>query len=904
MSRVLIPLILFCIGSISPIFNWAARAENTRESALVVSTIELKGLRGPVTVNYDQRAVPYIEAQNDDDLYFAQGYIVARDRLWQMDLTRRSSRGQLAEIFGDAALEEDKTHRRYGFAALADQLVPKLDPRVRASVNAYTRGVNAYIEALDDQSLPLEFRLLRYKPTPWQPSDCVLLGKVFAETLSSSWNFDLVRAAFAGVPAEKRNQIFPTKFAMDLLLVGSDESKSSTGATLGIPSKDSTRAARAESKSSYVVDVHPSSGVVTKSSEMLESARSWLEAMGFSATGMAASNNWVISGKRSATGKPLLANDPHLSPSAPSIWYMISLTAPGFHCEGVTVPGAPGVFIGHNERVAWGITNVEADVQDLFLEKFDESKPGQYMTPDGWRAAETRHEEIRVRKAPADPATRTVGFDVTVTRHGPIVLEKDGQRYALAWPALDASSKELEVYYDVDHARSCRAMEKTLANYTGYPLNFVYADVEGHIGWWAQGRYPIRKTGHGDVPQQGWTGAGDWTGYIPAAETPHLYDPPSGIIITANNRTVGAGYPYYIGDLWAEPYRARRIYDLLTTGSKLSADDFQRVQGDTYTVPGAILAAEVVKMARRPEANASDWAGLLAEFKDWDARAVADSRPMLIVALMRRTFSLRILESAFGSTLARQFSWTNYAFLDEVIQRQPAEWLPKEYKSYPDFILACYRQTMADIKRSFGADESKWKWGEFIKVRFPHALSQNPFMGSQFDIPTFPQNGSSTTVNNGSTVSMRFIADLNNWDNTRMGIPLGESGDPKSPHWKDQLDDWRNVTPAVFPFSQNTVESGSKQKLVLAPPALPQTRGNRLTSYSGTHATACCASDDIRPLGPNTLVERSHSGNTRPSESVTLHGSIIARRSSSDSKSSSVSGTAVPSGGGTSVPAR
>jgi len=800
MTRVLTPVVLLCIASIGAISSWVMRAQTGPTADLVGPEIELKGLGKPVTVNYDQRGVPYVDAQNDDDLYFAQGYVVARDRLWQMDLSRRSSRGELAEIFGETAFEEDKIHRTYGFAELAGQMIPKLDPKARAAVEAYTRGVNAYIESLDDQSLPLEFRILRYKPARWQPSDCVILGKLFAEFLSNSWDLDLVRAAFAGVPEEKRNEIFQTKSAMDVLLVGSDDPE---------PSGKNQSHASSEAR--------PSGGTVEKSLAALTSERSWLERIGFSATDLAASNNWAVSGEHSVTGKPLLANDPHLTPSAPSIWYMISLSEPGFHCEGVTVPGAPSIFIGHNDRVAWGITNVVADVQDLFLEKFDDSKPGQYLTPDGWRPAAIRHEEIKVRKVLTDPATRTLGFGVTVTRHGPIVLEKDGLRYALAWPALDPSTKELEVFYDLDHSQSCKAVEKALGHYSGFPLNFVYADVAGHIGWWAQGRYPIRKSGHGTVPQQGWTGAGDWTGYLPATETPHLYDPPSGIIVTANSRTVGDSYPYYLGELWAEPYRARRIYDLLTARKKLSADDFQRIQGDIYARPGAIFAAEVVKMAERLEAGSPDWAALLGEFKSWDGRAMADSRPMLIVALMRRGFANQILESAFGPNLAKQYSWTSYLFFDEVIQRQPTEWLPKEYKSYPEFILACYRQTIEEIKKRLGQDESKWKWGEFAKVQFPHPLSQAPVIGAQFTIPAFPQNGSGSTVNNGSNVSMRFIADLSAWDNSRLGIPLGESGDPRSSHWKDQLDDWRSVTPAPFPFNQKTVEGVSKQKLILKP---------------------------------------------------------------------------------------
>jgi penicillin amidase len=799
-KQVLIPAVILCIASSGLRPNCVAGHD-----PVVTGSIELPGLSAPVTINYDHRGVPFIEAKNDDDLYFAQGYIVARDRLWQMDLTRRTCRGQLAEVLGGAALESDRIHRTYGFAELAGQVVPTLQPKVRASVQAYSRGVNAYIQSLNDQSLPVEFRLLHCKPSPWQPADCVLVGKVFAEALSDSWRFDLIRAMFAGVDEGKQKLLFQTKSSLDVLLSGTDR-----------PTGPPRIGASIESPVTPV-GIGPARGLLEEASVVCASVRSSLERIGFSASGMAASNNWVVSGRHSVTGKPLLANDPHLSPSAPSIWYMISLAAGGFHCEGVTVPGAPGVFIGHNDQVAWGITNVEADVQDLFLERFDESRPGQYLSPDGWRPAVTRHEEIKVRKSLDDPATMTAGLDVTVTRHGPIILEKNDQRYALAWPALDPQSKELEVYYDINHSNSCRAMEKALGHYSGFPLNFVYADTAGHIGWWAQGRYPIRNLGHGTVPQQGWTGAGDWTGYIPPAETPHVYDPASGIIVTANNRTIGATYPFYLGELWAEPYRARRIYDLLAERLKLSPVDFERIQADTYSVPAVIFAAQAVKMAGSDARGSSEWAALTRELKGWDGNAAADSRTMLITALMRRTFASKILEGAFGPDLARQFSWPSYIVFDELIQEQPQEWLPSEFKSYPDLVIACYRQTLEDLEKRFGTDSAKWKWGEFVKVRFLHALSQATLFGPQFEIPAFGQNGSSATINNGSSVSMRFVADLADWDNCRLGITLGQSGDPKSSHWKDQLEDWRNVTPGVFPFNRKTVDAASRSQLVLVP---------------------------------------------------------------------------------------
>ncbi len=768
------------------------------------SELRLAGLRSDVTVRRDDRGTPYIEAANEEDLYFAQGFVTAGDRLWQMDLLRRTGRGELSEIFGRVTLEEDRRRRIFGFGALADQMVGRLSQPARAAIEAYARGVNALIESLDEKSLPPEFRALQYKPHPWRPADSLIIGKIFAESLNTTWRRDLMRGSFSTLPQERRDALLPVTSPLDVIMVGSDNSKKKTGA-------------RNRSANSMIRP--PGHRTLLDLAEIADTARRSLERVGLYAEDLAASNNWVVSGRRSVTGKPLLANDPHLQASAPSIWHMAHLSAPELRVAGVTVAGMPGILIGHNDRIAWGLTNVEADVQDLYLEEFDKENPQRYLTPAGWREAEIRREEIKARKTPTGSETESVEHHVTVTRHGPIVFEQDGARYALAWPALDPTSIELEVYFWIARSRNWKEFRSAISRYNGFPLNYIYADVDGRIGYWAAGRYPIRKSGEGIVPHDGKTEAGDWKGYLPFDTTPHVYDPPSGVIVTANNRVVGLDYPYYITHDWASPYRARRIYSLLNAKEKLSAEDFRAIQADTYSFPDATFAAEVVKIGKSPSAASPEWREIVAAFDGWDGMMKAESQVAPLCFLMRETFQQKILAGALGPELARRYGWANSgAFFDLVITTRAKEWLPREFDSYEALLLACYKDAREKLTKRLGADKSLWTWGRLTPVNFPHPLAGVPGAGERFAVAPTPQNGGDSTVNRGRAVSMRFIADTSDWDKTRMGIPLGESGDPASPHWKDQYADWQTANPRVFAFSKNAILGGTKETLVLLAP--------------------------------------------------------------------------------------
>ena len=744
----------------------------------------LPGLKDGVTIRRDDRDIPYIEAKNDSDLYFVQGYVTASDRLWQMDLMRRVARGESAEIFGKARLDEDKRWRRFGFAEIADQSLSKLTPELRSALDDYARGVNAFIATLDEKSLPVEFRILQYRPGQWSPTDTIVIGKILADALSTTWQNDLMRASIQGLSKEKLADLDNNVTPFDVVLFGKD-----TGSPGVAASKEK-----------------PSVNLLAQAKNDLGLRKSSLELVGMYAEELAASNNWVISGRRTADGKPILANDPHLAPSAPGIWYLAHLSDPRIRVSGVTFPGVPGIVLGHNENIAWGATNVGPDVQDLYAETFNEK--GEYKAPSGWQKPSVRTETIKVRTNLLKTATETETFEVTETRNGPVILEDSGKKYALRWTALDPANNEFEFFFAADRARNWDEFKSALKKYGGAAQNFVYADTKGNIGWYAAGRVPIRRRGDGALPYDGSTSDGDWVGYIPFEELPNLYNPPDGLIVTANQRAVGTSYKYpqFARDA-APPWRARRIYDRLQAFSKITPDNVRDVQYDSYNLPLANLAREIVKL------NAAS-AGTLAAFKDWDGRMTAGSKAALLANEIRSCMAEKIA----GDNKPVPIFVIRERVLDQAVRDRSKLWLPAGYKSYAELMDACDASTragLADPKR-LGPDENKWVWGAVFQTRFPHPLVGAPLIGGQFAIPIQPLDGSGQSPDVGSNVSMRFIALPGNWDETRQVIPLGESGDPKSPFFKNEFDKWLSGAAAVFPFSIEAVEKAAVNTTVFS----------------------------------------------------------------------------------------
>jgi len=749
--------------------------------------LSVAGLSGNVTVRRDARSIPYIEASNDADLYFAQGYITASDRLWQMDLLRRVSRGELAELFGKQALEEDKRWRRMGFSKIAEESMATLNPQLKKALEDYARGVNAYIATLDKDSMPPEFRILQYQPTVWKPTDTICIGKILADGLSSTWRQDLIRASLMKLDKEKIADLTNNVTPFDLILYGKDVNQ---GSTLGFQNQ----------RQIQVTD--DDLAFAETDAKIRENS---LSRVGLYAEDLAASNNWVISGKRTADGKAMLANDPHLQPAAPGIWYLSHLSTPDMRVSGVTFPGVPGIVLGHNAEIAWGATNVGPDVQDLYKETFNDK--GEYKTPNGWEKIVVRREEIKIRPNPLSPVTETQVLEVEETRNGAIITDEVGQKFALKWTARDPKNQEFEAFFKLNRAKNWTDFQTALKTYGGASQNFVYADVKGNIGWWAAGKIPIRKLGNGSLLYDGATNEGDWVGYIPFEELPHLYNPKEGFIVTANQRIVGTDYKYFseMSRDAANPWRAQRIYDLLKNNTKVTMDDVRDIQHDVYSGVYADLASEIVKNeAASPET--------LAVLKTFDGKMTADSKAGLIVNEIRNCVAQKISNTdKVPSNVVRE------RLLYWVIKEKSARWLPAGFANYNELLKTCdkeSREALATPKR-FGADEANWSWGKQFVANFQHPLAVVPLIGGQFLARFTNVNGSGVTPNVGAYVSMRHIASPGNWDATRHVIPLGQSGNPNSPHWKDQFESWRTGTPAIFPFTKAAVEQNTKEVWVL-----------------------------------------------------------------------------------------
>ena len=771
-------VILFVFSTVLGLSPYVVKAQ---------SIFQVAGVKGPVTVTRDARSIPYITAANDADLYFVQGYVTASDRLWQMDLMRRVARGETAEIFGKAALEEDKRWRRFGFASIAEESVKFLTPELRSALENYAAGVNAYVASLDDSTLPIEFKILQYKPRTWTPADSIVIGKILADALSSTWRQDLLKASLLSLPKDKMDDVSRIVTKYDVLMFGRDAPK------------DKAQGA------AYRDPVPVSDALLAMADEEDSVRKMSLSRAGFYADELAASNNWVISGKRTADGKAMLANDPHLQATAPGIWYLAYLEAPGLKVAGVTVPGAPGIVLGHNDQIAWGATNVGPDVQDIYIETIDDS--GKLKTPMGLAPATIRREEIKVRSNPLKPETEIVSLDVTETPNGVVILEENGKKYSLKWTARDPKNADFGAFFMLNRARNWDEFNTALKTYSGASQNFVYADVAGNIGWHIAGAIPTRRKGDGSLPYDGSTTDGDWTGYIPYNELPNLYNPPSGFIVTANQRIAGTDYKYpQLIRAFAAPWRARRLYDLLSKENKATMDFVTNAQRDSFNIPLSHLKDEVIKAGTASHET-------LETLKNWDGRMTPESRGALLANEIRLCLARKIAEENKGipEGLIRE------QMLDRILTERSAAWLPGSFKNYDDFLKGCDLEAVAGLPKKFGADPQKWVWGTFMTSRFPHPLAAAPLIGMQFATPSIGIEGSGQTPNVASAVSMRFVASPGNWDSTRHVIPLGQSGDPKSPNFKDQFDLWRTGTPAIFPFSKEAIDKATVSKSEFRP---------------------------------------------------------------------------------------
>jgi penicillin amidase len=525
------------------------------------------------------------------------------------------------------------------------------------------------------------------------------------------------------------------------------------------------------------------------------------------------SNNWVVSGAHTATGKPLLANDTHLELTIPSIWYQIHLTAPGWNAKGFTLPGAPMLIIGHNERIAWGFTNSGADVQDLYVETFNPAAPDEYRVKGSWIKAQIVDETIRVKGQPDEH------FEVVVTRHGPVVARDRDNAYAVRWTATEPGGLA-NSYNWLGKAKNWKEFREIMKRVWGPGQNAVYADVDGNIGYIMAARVPIRKKGHGEVPVPGDTDDYEWTGYIPFEQLPQALNPESGLIVTANARVVGPNYKSYLTDRWEEPYRTARIYDLLHDRRDLRPEDMLKVQTDTYSYPHLFVADQLIAAARTVKPKDVRAQKLIEGLKDWNGIAEANSPEVSFLHGTRRAAIEYLLEPFLGKETAI-YQWRSTTFLQRVLTIRPVKWLPAAFKSYDDLLAAAADKAVERLAEQSGSQRVEdWAWKYSNSLSMVHPMGRKGLLKKLLSITDKPQSGTVYSIRAATKThgpAMRFVANPGNWDNSILLIPAGQSGQPGSSHYSDQFSYWYEGKPIFAPFSDTAEASARKHSLTLKP---------------------------------------------------------------------------------------
>lgn len=751
-------------------------------------TIQTPGLTSKVEVRRDARGVPHLRAQSLEDLLFAQGYVTAQDRLWQMDLSRRLAFGELAEVFGESLVPRDVENRTLGFRQVAERAVEEMDSETKKLNAAYTRGVNAFIESHKD-SLPIEFSLLSYKPRPWEPVDSFGVALNMAKALNTTWPDELMQERI-------RSQVTPELYA-DLF---PDRSPLDYPVAAPVP---------APAKLPQHSGIKPPPG-----NKPLDPVLASLLPSHETSIGLG-SNNWVLSGTHTQSGKPLLANDPHLGHSVPSVWYMIHLKAPGLNVTGVTFPGLPLVVIGHNERIAWGMTNTGPDVQDLYQESFNLNDPNKYLHNGDWVNAEVRQEVIKVHKG------NDYVITVRTTRHGPVISHEGNRDLALQWTVLQPHALRFP-FLKINRAQNWSEFVDALHDFTGPEQNFVYADVDGNIGYYAPAWIPIRARGDGSLPSIGSTDDHDWTEYIPFDSLPHSYNPPNGMIATANGRVVPDNYPYFITHKWDPGYRTARIYQLLEAKNQFTVADMLRVQTDIHGLQDEWLAKQLLSAAQAHPPSNPDVQYALAQLKDWDGEARADSAATLVCEVTRKALQDRILKPKLGADFSG-YRWSmSSIFVQNVLSKNWTRWLPPGDADFSATLMASLTEGVQGIPALVGSNNrAVWQWGHTIPLTFHHPLAGSlPLVGRYLNAGPVPQAGTQTTVKQTTPTvgpSMRLVVDFSDFEKSVQNITLGESGQVLSPYYKDQFDAWYNGRSFPMLFGDHAVEAGTSHLLVLEP---------------------------------------------------------------------------------------
>jgi penicillin amidase len=745
--------------------------------------ITLPGLKEPVEILRDRWGIAHIYAKNDDDLFFAQGFVVAQDRLFQLDLWRRIGRGETAELVGKKGIEADRFARLIKYRGDLDAEWASYAPDARRIATAFTRGINACIDQLGER-LPIEFQVLGQRPGKWQPEDVLL--RMSGIYMSRNFQAEVLRAELvAAVGVDKARRLAPT---------------------------DPVRA------------FAPAPGLELAGIErtILTGYEEATKPLPFEAP-HSGSNNWVVDGTLSASGKPLLAGDPHRSITLPSLRYLVHLNAPGWNVIGAGEPALPGVALGHNDRVAWAFTIVNTDQADLYVEDTKPNDPTQYRVGDRWESMKVIKEKLTV-KGEKEP----IELELRFTRHGP-VLHQDPKRnraFALRWTGSEPGSAAYLASLSLDRVKNAREFVEALRRWKLPALNMIHADVDGAIGWVAAGLTPVRKGWDGLLPVPGAKGDYEWQGFLRREDYPQLANPAAHYIATANQNILPEGYKHEIGYEWSAPYRYRQIKKRLEAKPKFDLDDFKSIQHDNTTIPGQTLArllknASVTDPALKPYAEMIiSWDGVLTrESKAGPLYAVWLNE--LVEGLFKPHVPARLLEFVRGRS--------GIPTLLAALEKPDAAWFGDEPEKKRDELL---RSTLAmavpKVKKRLGDDPEKWAWGKMHTAPFRHPLAGlGPEYDKAFSLGPVPRPGDGLTPNATSIdlatyqqiagASYRHVLDLADWDRGLATSTPGQSGQPGSPHYADLLPLWAEGEYFPLAFSRTKVEEVMKHRLHLKP---------------------------------------------------------------------------------------
>lgn len=729
----------------------------------VSGAIELEGLHGRVRIRRDRWGVPHIEADDRRDLYFAQGFCHGQDRLWQMSFYRRVAAGRVAEFAGEDGLPVDRLMRTLGIHRAAVREAEELEGPLREELERLCAGVNAAAAAA--RAKPLEMQVLRLEWEPWRPADILALGKLLAFGLSTNWERELLRADMVReLGPELTARLDPTYPADNPIVT--QQTWSGDGLAL-VEQIDAVRR---------------SIGLAAEAS---------------------GSNNWAVSGSRSATGSPLIAGDPHLPPSMPGIWYQVSLRHRDRFCRGASLPGMPSIYMGQGNDGCWTVTNVMADVQDLFIERVEGDS---YLFEGEWRPLEVVREEIPVKGRQPEP------FEVRSTHHGPIVNAALGadeaEPLALAWQTL----REPTAFATLDGMLDSTCGAEMVAHFSGHtspPSNIVWADRRGSIGYKLIGRLPRRRGGSPDLPKPGWTGEFEWEGTVPYEELPGVVDPPSGFVVTANNRIVGDDYPHHITSEWLDGYRAKRIEQLLEATDRHDVESFEAIQSDVLSLPGLEVARRLSRLHPRGQRERS----AIERLRSWDGRLDPETiagtiyqafllrlaREVARAAIGDRDLCERWLDRADnGFTPHTTSPWRWHSHLMTLWAEEDPRLIGRPWE---DLVLEALAGALDDLADRFGPDPESWRWGRVHEMKFPHPLGDaNPLFDRLLN-RRLRAGGAQETVSQIAydpndpynavwAPSWRMVADPADPDRSRWQMFTGQSGHPASRHYDDLQPDW------------------------------------------------------------------------------------------------------------------